>query len=85
MTLAEAIAAVEATLDAPYLLVDRRLTRADASSYLLLVLDTQAGRHDDDEPIANGPRLVARDTGAVTRLTVPEALARAQQMELVRS
>jgi hypothetical protein len=84
MTLDEAIAAVEATLDSPQLRVDRRRAREDAASYLVLVLDTSGGRGDDG-PIANGPRLVDKRSGEVTRLTVPDALARADRMARVRS
>ena len=84
MTLDEAIAAVEATLGSPQLRVDRRRSRADGASYLLLVLDTSGGRSDDG-PVANGPRLVDKRSGEVTRLTVPDALARAERMALVRS
>jgi hypothetical protein len=84
MSLEEAIAAVEATLDSAHLRVDRRLAREDAAAYLLLVLDTSGGRRDEIEPVANGPRLVAKDSGEVVRLTVPAALARAERMTLVR-
>ena len=84
MTLDEAIAAVEATLDSAYLRVDRRLAREDAESYLLLVLDTSGGRREEIEPVSNGPRLVAKESGEVVRLTVSDALARAEQMTLVR-
>lgn len=84
MTLDEAIAAVEATLDSDHLRVDRRRAREDAVSYLLLVLDTSRGQRGDG-PVANGPRLVDRRSGEVTRLTVPDALARAERMPLVRS
>ena len=85
MTLDEAIAAVEATFDSPHLHVDRKLAREDPSSFLVLVLDTSGGRRDDGGPVANGPRLVAKASGEVTRLTVPDALARAESMALVRS
>jgi hypothetical protein len=78
MTLDEAVAAVEATLGTPHLRVDRRRARQDSSSYLLVVLDTSGGRSVG--PIDNGPRLVDRRTGAVTRLTVPDAVARAERM-----
>jgi hypothetical protein len=84
MTLEEAIAAVEATLDSAHLRVDLRLAREDAASYLFLVLDTSGGRRDEIEPVSNGPRLVAKDGGEVVRLTVPDALARAERMTLVR-
>jgi hypothetical protein len=85
MTLDEAVAAVEATLDSAYLRVDRRLAREDAASYLLLVLDTSGGRRDEIGPVANGPRLVAKDSGEVVRLTVTDALARADRMALVQA
>ena len=85
MTLDEAIAAVVATLDSPHLRVDRRLARQDSSSYLLLVLDTSGGRSDDGGPVANGPRLVSKSSGEVIRLTVSDALARAERMALVRA
>lgn len=78
MTLAEAVAAVEATLDSPHLHVDRRRARQDEASFLLVVLDTSGGRGDG--PVANGPRLVDRHSGAVTRLTIPDAVARAERM-----
>ena len=84
MTLDEAIAAVEATLDSTHLRVDRRRAREDSASYLLVVLDTSGGNHDDG-PIANGPRLVDKHSGAVTRLTVPDAVARANRMSLVHA
>jgi hypothetical protein len=84
MTLDEAIAAVEATLDSPHLRVDRKRARADAASYLLLVLDTGGGRFDAG-PVANGPRLVDQRSGKVARLTLPDALARADRMALVHS
>ena len=85
MTLDEAIAAVVATLDSPYLRVDRRLAREDPSSYLLLVLDTSGGRRDDGGPVSNGPRLVSKSSGQVIRLTVSDALARAERMALVQA
>jgi hypothetical protein len=84
MTLDEAVAAVEATLDSPHLRVDRRRARSDAGSYLLLVLDTSGGRRVDG-PVENGPRLVDKHSGEVARLTVPDALDRAERMALVRS
>jgi hypothetical protein len=84
MTLDEAVAAVEATLDSAHLRVDRRRAREDAASYLLLVLDTSGGQHDDG-PVANGPRLVDKRSGEVTRLIVPDAVARAARMARVRS
>jgi hypothetical protein len=85
MTLDEAVAAVEATLDGAQLRVDRVRAREDAASYLLVVLDTSRGRSDDGPPVANGPRLVDKDTGEVTRLTVPDALTLAERMSLVLS
>jgi hypothetical protein len=84
MTLDEAIAAVEATLVSAHLRVDRKRAREDASSYLVLVLDTSGGKLDEG-PVDNGPRLVAKGTGDVERLTVPEALARSRGMRLVRT
>lgn len=84
MTLDEAIAAVEATLDSVHMRVDRRRAREDAASYLLLVLDTSGGQRDDG-PVSNGPRLVDKHSGEVARLTVPDALARAEGMTIVRS
>ena len=80
MTLDEAVAAVEATLDAPYLRVDRARPLEDASCYLLVVLDTTGGRRADVGPVANGPRLVDKHTGSVVRLTIPDALVRAERM-----
>jgi hypothetical protein len=84
MTLDEAIAAVEATLGSAHLRVDRRRAREDAGSYLLVVLDTSGGQPDEGSA-ANGPRLVDKHSGEVTRLIVPDALARAERMEHVRS
>lgn len=84
MTLDEAIKAVEMTLGSAQLRVDRRRARQDAASYLLLVLDTSGGGRDVG-PVANGPRLVDKHSGEVTRLTVPDALAMAERMALVRS
>jgi len=46
------------------------------------VLDTSGARRDVGQ-VANGPRLVDRLSGAVTRLTVPDAIARAGHMTLV--
>ena len=57
MTLGEAIAAVEATLDSTHLRVDRRRAREDSASYLLVVLDTSGGAHAD-RPVANRMSLV---------------------------
>jgi hypothetical protein len=82
MRLEEAIAAVKATLDSEHLLVDRRLAREDAESFLLLVLDISNGRNDGDGPVSNGPRLVDKSTGEVVRLTVPAAGERARSMVL---
>jgi hypothetical protein len=82
MTLDDAIAAVEATLDSAQLRVDRKRAREDAGSYLLVVLDVRGGQPDEG-PVANGPRLVDKHSGEVTRLTVPEALDRAERMPLV--
>ena len=84
MTLDEAVKAVELTLDAAHLRVDRRQAREDGAAYLLLVLDTNGGRRDVGS-VANGPRLVDKDTAEVSRLTVPDALARARSMALVGS
>jgi hypothetical protein len=84
LTLDEAAAAVEATLDSDYLRVDRRLAREDTASYLLLVLDTSGGRRDEIGPVANGPRLVSKESGQVARLAVPDAVARAERMTLVK-
>ncbi|WP_456845749.1 hypothetical protein [Cellulomonas sp. P5_C6] len=78
MTLDEAVAAVEATLDSAFLRVDRRRAREDAESFLLVVLDTSGGRAEG--PVANGPRLVDKSSGAVVRLTVPDAVSRAERM-----
>ena len=75
--------AVEATLDSSQLRVDRRLVREDAESFLLLVLDTSNGRHDGHGTISNGPRLVDKRTGDVSRLTVPAAVQRAERMAVV--
>ena len=57
----------------------------DSSSYLLLVLDTSGGRRDDGGPVSNGPRLVSKSSGEVIRLTVSDALARAERMAVVRA
>ncbi len=84
MTLDEAIAAVEATLDSAQPRVDRHQAREDRASYLLVVLDTSGGDHDAS-PIANGPRLVDKRSGEVTSLVVPDAVARANRMSLVRA
>jgi hypothetical protein len=83
MTLDDAVAAVEATLPSTRLRVDRKRAREDARSYLLVVLDVSGGQPDAG-PVANGPRLVDKRSGEVTRLTVPDALARAERMTLVR-
>jgi hypothetical protein len=84
MTLDEAVMAVEATLDSTHLRVDRKQAREDSSSYLLLVLDTSGGRHDDGGPVSNGPRLVGKVSNEVRRLTVFDALVLAQRMALVQ-
>jgi hypothetical protein len=83
ITLEQAVAAVAATLDSAALCVDRRQAREDGSCYLLLVLDVSNGRDDQSGPVSNGPRLVDKASGEVSRLTVPEAVARAEQMTLV--
>lgn len=83
MTLDDAVAAVEATLTSEHLRVDLNRAREDADSFLLLVLDTSGGRGDG--PVANGPRVVDKRTAEVVRLTVPDALVRAERMTLVRS
>jgi hypothetical protein len=80
LTLEEAVAAVEATLGDGLLRVDRRRARQDTHSFLLVVLDTGRGAREAG-PVENGPRLVDRRTCEVTRLTVPEALRRAELME----
>ena len=84
MTLDQAIAAVEATLDSGYLRVDRARPREDETSYLLVVLDTSAGRMRE-RALANGPRLVDKRSGEIRRLTVSEALARSGRMTPARS
>lgn len=84
MTLDEAVAAVEATLESTDLRVDRKRAREDATSYLLIVLDTSGGRRDEG-PAANGPRLVDKGSGEVSRLLVPDAIVRAGRMAPVRS
>jgi hypothetical protein len=84
MTLDEAIATVEATLDSPHLRVDRRRARENAASYLLVVLDTGGG-HGEEGPVDNGPRLVDKHSGEVTRLVVPDAVALAGRMAHVPS
>ena len=84
VNLDEAIAAVEATLESAHLRVDRMRAREDAESYLVLVLDT-GGHQRGEGPAANGPRLVDKRSGEVSRLIVPDALARAERMTPVRS
>ena len=84
MTVDEAIAAVEATLNSEYLRVDRARPREDETSYLLVVLDTSGGRVHEGV-LANGPRLVDKRSGEVTRLTVSDALARTGRMMPVRA
>jgi len=80
LTLDEAVEAVARTLPSEQLRVDRKGARHDQTAYLLLVLDVRRNLDDDDIPIENGPRLVNKDSGVVTRLTVPEAVARAKEM-----
>ena len=75
---------VEATLDSADLRVDRKRAREDAASYLLVVLDTSGGKREQG-PVANGPRLVDKRSGEVTRLVVPDAVALAGRMAHVRS
>jgi len=82
MTPEEAVAAVEATLDPATTRVDRVRARQDAASYLLVVLDISRGRGDGG-PVPNGPRLVDKMSGTVTRLPVGEAVRRAETMSLV--
>jgi hypothetical protein len=82
MTLSDAVAIVESTLESELLRVDRRLAREDREAFLLLVLDTSGGRHDEG-PLANGPRLVDKQRATVSRLTVPDAVERAERMALV--
>jgi hypothetical protein len=38
----------------------------------------------DEGPVANGPHLVDKHTGTVTRLVLPDALARAERMALAQ-
>lgn len=84
MTLDEAIETVRRTLPADQRLrVDRKLARQDDTAYLLIVLDARRQFDDGDVPIENGPRLVAKVDGVVSRLTVPDAVARAANMALV--
>ena len=84
MTLDEAVAAVEATLSSANLRVDRQRPLEDETSYLLVVLDASGGRGDGAGAVANGPRLVDKRTGNVVRLTIPDALARAERMVRAR-
>ena len=84
MTLDEAVEAVRGTLPSDQLRVDRKLARHDETAYLLLVLDTRRDFDDGDAPVENGPRLVSKETGVVTRLSVPAAVARAKEMALVQ-
>ena len=84
MTLDEAVEAVRRTLPLGQLRVDRKLARHDQTGYLLIVLDARRDLDDGDVPIENGPRLVSKESGVVSRLAVPEAIARARGMELVR-
>lgn len=85
MTLDEALEAVRRTLPSDQLRVDRKLARQDQMAYLLIVLDARRDLGEGDVPIENGPRLVSKDNGVVTRLTVPAAIARARQMDLVQA
>jgi hypothetical protein len=85
MTLDEAVAAVEATLDSALLRVDRRRPMEDQVAFLLVVLDVSGRRHDGTDVIANGPRLVDKQTGEVARLTVLDARARAARMTFGQS
>jgi hypothetical protein len=84
MTLDEAVEAVERTLHSDQLRVERKFARHDQTAYLLIVLDPRRDLNDGDVPIENGPRLVIKQGGAVTRLTVSEAVARASRMTLVQ-
>ena len=84
VTLDQAIASVEATLNSAYLRVDRARPHEDEASYLLVVLDTSHGRLHDGA-LANGPRLVDKHSGEISRLTVSEALARVRCMTSARS
>lgn len=86
MTLEEAVDAVQRTLPAGrQLRIDRRFARQDGTAYLLIVLDARRQLEDnDDTPVENGPRLVSKADGIVSRLTVPQAVARAAGMDLVR-
>ena len=59
------------------------LEREDAESYLLVVLDASHGLRADG-PVANSPRLVDKHNGEVTRLLVPDAVARAERMAHAR-
>ena len=85
MTLDEAVEAVRRTLPSDQLRVDRKLARHDRTAYLLVVLDARRDLDDGDVPIENGPRLVRKEDGVVTRLTVHEAVARARGMDVVRA
>jgi hypothetical protein len=83
MTLDEAVAAVEATFGSASLRVDRRRPMEDQAAFLLVVLDVSGGRREGTGVVANGPHLVDKRTGTVTRLTVPDARARAERMTFV--
>jgi hypothetical protein len=85
MTLDEAVEAVRRTLPSDQLRVDRKLARHDQTASLLIVLDARRDLDDGDVPIENGPRLVSKVDGSVTRLTVPEAVDRAIGMALVKA
>jgi hypothetical protein len=78
MTVDEAVAAVSATLSSPALRVDRKRVHEDTESYVVIVLDASDG--DEAGPVDNGPRLVNKRSGEVTRLTVPDALRRTASM-----
>lgn len=85
MTLDEAVEAVRRTLPSDQLRVDRKLARQDQMAYLLIVLDARRDLGEGDVTIENGPRLVSKENGVVTRLTVPAAIARARRMDIVQA
>ncbi|MFT4163930.1 MAG: hypothetical protein QM650_01650 [Microlunatus sp.] len=85
MTLDEAMEAVRQTLpNDQRLRIDHKLARQDDTAYLLIVLDARRQFDDGDVPIENGPRLITKTSGVVSRLTVPEAVARTANLALVR-
>lgn len=84
MTLDEAVELVRRTLPSDRLRIDRRLARQDSTAYLILVLDARRDLEEGDVPVENGPRLVTKVDGMVTRLTVPDAVERAREMTLVQ-